>query len=547
VIARVPAVFVLLVAVMASTSTTEVLYTLVSPNEEQLGYFGWSVSGAGDVNGDGYDDVVVGAHGEDPGASPDHAGRAYVFDGRTGSQLHTLVSPNEEVLGYFGLSVSGAGDVNGDGYDDVVVGAYGENPRGRAYVFDGHSGNPVHTFVSPNEEDWGGFGRSVSGAGDVNGDGYDDVVVGANSEDPGASPDNAGQAYVFDGQMGNVICTLASPNEEEAGNFGNSVSGAGDVNGDGYDDVVVGAYLEDPGSSPDDAGRAYVLDGQTGLLLHTLVSPNEGPSGHFGASVSGAGDVNGDGYDDVMVGADWESPGSSPGAGRAYVFDGQLGTLLHALVSPNEEVLGYFGLSVSGAGDVNGDGYDDVVVGAHGEDPGASPDYAGRAYVFHSQIGKRPRTLVSPNQEEGGYFGCSVSGAGDVNGDGYDDVVVGANNEDPGTSPVGAGRAYVCSWMYLSSSLTGGALELQWSTWSPASEYWICGASNEVYFEPGFPPFYQHRLDVLLPWTTTWSSTNGIGDPDHNWTYLVIAVDDLENELVRSNYCGEWDSEGDIP
>jgi hypothetical protein len=490
-IARASLTSVLLVTVLVATSTAESLYTLVSPNEEEDGYFGNSVSGAGDVNGDGYGDVIVGAAYEDPGSSPLNAGRAYVFDGQTGTPLHTLVSPNEEEDGLFGFSVSDAGDVNGDGYGDVIVGA----------VY----------------------------------------------EDPGSSPLSAGRAYEFDGRTGALLYTLVSPNEQDGGRFGWSVSGTDDANGDGYDDVVVGAPWEDPGTSPS-AGRAYLFDGQTGAPLHTLVSPNEEEFSYFGQSVSAAGDVNGDSYDDVVVGSPAEDPGSCPwNAGRAYVFDGQTGAPLHTLVSPNKEGGGAFGASVSGAGDVNGDGYDDVVVGAYGEDPGASPQDAGRAYVFDGQTGNPLHTLVSPNEEEWGNFGAYSSGSGDVNVDGYDDVVVGAPVEDPGSSPDDAGRAYVFSWMHLSPSLSGNTLELQWSPWTPATEYWIYGVDNWCYFDPGFAPGHEYRLDEVIPPTTIWSSSNGMGDPDHNWTYVVIAVDGSENELARSNYCGEWDFEEEIP
>jgi hypothetical protein len=533
---------------IAVSSNSEVLYTLVSPNEESYSFFGISVSGAGDVNGDGYDDVVVGAATEDPGSSPDRAGRAYVFDGRTGFPLHTLISPNEEEWGHFGCSVSGAGDVNGDTYDDVVVGAQFEDPgtspiwAGRAYVFDGQTGTPLHALASPNEEQFGAFGVGVSSAGDVNGDGYGDVVIGAVFEGPGSSPDSAGRAYVFDGQTGILLYALASPGEEYSGHFGCSVSGAGDINGDGCGDVVVGAEFEDPGTSPYNAGRAYVFDGQTGGPLYTLISPNEQAAGHFGCSVSGAGDINGDGYGDLMVGANQEHPGTSPNfAGRAYVFDGRTGFPLHTLVSPNEDVQGFFGSSVSGAGDVNGDGYDDVVVGAELEDPDSSQN-VGRAYVFDGQTGIPLYTLVSPNEQEHGRFGGSVSGAGDINGDGYSDVVVGTSREH-----VWAGRAYVFAWMNLSSTLSGSMLELQWSMWSPASEHWIYGADNLIYFNPGFAPGYEYKVDEVFPPTTTWSSPSGIGDHSHNWTYLVIAVDETETELARSNRVGEHDFDTDIP
>ncbi len=508
-IARTPLTFALLVTMLAAASTAQVMYTLVSPNEEAAGFFGHSISGAGDINGDGYDDVVVGAYGEGPGISPDNAGRAYVFDGWTGNLLHTLVSPNEEYDGGFGYSVSGAGDVNGDGYHDVVVGAWMEDPgsspdnAGRAYVFDGQTGDPLYTLVSPNEEPYSHFfGNSVSGAGDVNGDGYDDVVIGAFWGSPGSGPSRAGRAYVFDGQTGDPLYTLVSPNEEYNAWFGYSVSGAGDVNGDGYDDVVVGANREDPGSSPDNAGRAYVFDGQTGNLLYTLVSPNEEIRGGFGGSVSGAGDADGDGYDDVVVGANCEDPASSPSeAGRAYIFDGQTGNLRYTLVSPNEEYEGYFGRSVSGAGDINGDGYDDVVVGAVYESPGSSPYQAGRAYVFDGQTGDPLYTLVSPNDGSVGSFGCSVSGAGDMNGDGYDDVAVGARTEDPGSSPCFAGRAYVFSGFLIPVELTEftasveeGAVILRWATLSEHENFGF-----HVYRSGETAGAYVRITDAIIP------------------------------------------------
>jgi hypothetical protein len=499
--------------------------------------------------------MVVGAHNENPGPSPENAGRAHLFDGRTGNLIHTLSSPNEEANGYFGHSVAGGGDVNGDGYDDVVVGAFSESPgsspdfAGAAYVFNGQTGNLLHALVSPNGEVYGHFGRSVAGAGDVNGDGLGDILVGAKWESPGSSPYGAGRAYVFDGQTGDLFYTFVSPDEEAEALFGGSVSCAGDANGDGYDDVVVGAENEDIGSSPENAGRAYLFDGRTGNLIHTLSSPNEEANGYFGHSVAGCGDVNGDGYDDMVVGAFSESPGSSPdGAGRAYVFDGQTGNLLYTLCSPNEEVSGNFGVSVSGTGDIDGDGYDDVVVGANSENPGSSPERAGRAHVFSGQTGALLHTLVSPNEEHWGYFGHSVSGAGDVNDDGDPDIVVGALNEVPNGSPSWAGRTYVFSWMHLSAELTEDDLELQWSMWSPASEYWVYGVGNEPWFEPDTsPPTYMNRVGVVPAGTTTWSSTNGIGDPTNNWTYLVIAVDETELELARSNRVGEHDFDCEIP
>jgi hypothetical protein len=463
---------VMLALVAGGAVHGQVLYTLTSPNEQPYGWFGFSVSGVDDLDSDGRCDLVVSGRWESEPGGPMGAGRAYVFSGATGAVVHTLISPNEQYEGNFGESVAGSDDVDGDGVPDLLVGAVyeesagGPNAAGRAYAFSGATGQPIFTFVSPNEDSEGNFGVSVAGAGDVNGDGYADIIVGAPGEDPGAAPDRAGRAYVFSGQDGSVLQSLASPNEEELGHFGNSVSGAGDLDGDGYGDVLVGAYYEDPGASPDSAGRAYLFSGATGALLHTLVSPNEESEGRFGISVSGAGDVNNDGLDDVVVGACGESPGASPDrAGRAYVFSGQDGGLLHTLVSPNEQAVGLFGNAVSSVGDVDGDGIRDLVVGAYAEASG------GRAYILSGLTGGPLFTLQSPNEEPAGSFGCAVSGAGDVNGAGYADVIVGACYEDPGASPENAGRAYVFAPADVPIELASfraeaapGAVRLAWVT-----------------------------------------------------------------------------------
>jgi hypothetical protein len=269
------------------------------------------------VNADGYDDVVVGGYNEDGGATG--AGRAYVFGGGTGTLLHTLQSPNAQAGGHFGIAVSGAGDANNDGHDDVVVGARheggGATRAGRAYIFNGNTGGLLHTLQSPNAEDDGGFGFSVSGVGDSNGDGYDDIVVGAYDEDGGTT--GAGRAYLFSGQTGTALQIFESPSPELNGYFGWSVSGAGRADNDSYYDVVVGCYNEDGGATG--AGKVHVFSGQTGSLLHTLQSPNAEAYGRLGISVSGAGDVNNAGYDDLVVGADCEQGGGTR-AGRAYVF-----------------------------------------------------------------------------------------------------------------------------------------------------------------------------------------------------------------------------------
>ncbi len=424
----------------------EILHTLASPYEMGYDFFGFSVSGAGDVDNDGYADLIVGAPQESTATAPMGAGRVYLFSGQTGDTLYSLVSPDTIGTGYFGYSVSGVGDIDGDSCADLIVGAFAESPglspdsAGRAYVFSGQTGDTLYTLVSPSEEEGGCFGFSVSGAGDVDGDGYADVIVGAYRENPDVVPADGGRAYIFSGPTGVLLHTLVSPNEQVLGYFGFAVSGAGDLDADGYGDVVVGAYKE---VAPTAAGRAYTFSGLTGMVLDTLAPPDDPPLAEFGYSVSGAGDVDNDGHDDVVIGAPLEGPTTNPpNRGRAYVFSGNGGGLLFTLTSPEGEPFGYFGFSVSGAGDVDNDDCDDVLIGAYGERSGTSPDDAGRAYVYAGRDGTLLSTLVSPNEEFNGYFGFSVTDAGDVNGDGWADVMVGAPTENPGVALEDAGRAY---------------------------------------------------------------------------------------------------------
>jgi hypothetical protein len=534
--------FALLIGAIAEDALAQDFYfVLESPNAESGGLFGHRVSNAGDVDNDGCHDVIVGAWAENGGAA--EAGRAYVFSGK-GGLLHTLGSPNPDYDGRFGWSVSGAGDVDNDGYDDVIVGAADEDVgsvwnAGRAYVFSGQGGGLVYTLTSPILEDGADFGESVSLAGDVNNDMHGEVIVGAPYEDGGAY--NSGRAYIFDGATGERLYTLESPNPESQGHFGFFVSSAGDVNNDGCHDVIVGAWAEDGDAV--DAGRAYVFSGQ-GDLLHTLKSPNPDYDGRFGWSVSGAGDVDNDGYDDVIVGAADEDVASVWNAGRAYVFSGQGGGLLYTLTSPILEDGADFGESVSLAGDANNDMHGDVIVGAPYEDGGAIN--SGRAYIFNGATGERLYTLQSPNPEAYGHFGFFVSSAGDVNDEGFLNVISGAKGEAGG--PGGAGRAYVyVSEMTLRGDLVEGSLQLYWTGNVNAMAYWVYGAGNYPFFEPGVSPPYEYRLAALPYWTTIWSSPNGIGDPLENWTYMIVVVDWGALEIARSNRVGEWDFGVNIP
>lgn len=397
---------------------------------------GTGIGNAGDVNGDGYADAIVGA----PGASNGQAGEgiAYVHYGdAAGLSMPPSVTLEANSAGAaFGTSVASAGDVNGDGYADVVVGAP-LNGSGRAYLYLGSAGG---LSTSPANTLSGGslFGSSVATAGDVDHDGYSDVIIGA----PGS-----GEAYVFRGSTGGVMAApyiiLSEP--PASGLFGCSVSTAGDVNGDGYSDVIVGARLASNGEAAE--GLAYVYVGSvTGIVTpyQRRLEVNQA-NADFGVSVAGAGDVNGDGFFDVVVGADlWESGQTDEGG--AFVFHGSAtGTVAAISTTLQRNVTdGRMGRSVSEGGDVNGDGYSDIVVGSPlGENPATTAD-EGLVYVFRggtAGVGAAAYDQLEPNLP-GYQFGSAVSGGGDVDGDGYSDVLVGAPKANPAVIDEGGNYWY---------------------------------------------------------------------------------------------------------
>ncbi len=269
------------------------------------------------------------------------------------SHLYTFDGEGSSTDG-FGVSVSGAGDVNADGYSDLIVGHPLEPDNGvyigSAQVFSGKDGTILFTFYGDAACDV--FGYSVSGAGDVNADGYADLIAGAHFDDQRAiSP---GYARVFSGKDGSILYTFNGDSAFDS--FGRSVSDTGDVNGDGYADFIVGADLDD--NKGISSGSARVFSGKDGVILYTFDGDSALDS--FGFSVSGAGDVNADGHPDLVVGARFTS-NNKPESGSARVFSGKDGSIL--FTSNGDSVFSRLGRSVSGAGDVNADGYADFIAG----------------------------------------------------------------------------------------------------------------------------------------------------------------------------------------
>jgi hypothetical protein len=521
---------------------------------------GYSVYGAGDVNGDGIDDMVIGASMYSVGGVV--SGRAYVVFGNSTFQSG---SPQVELqaiangVGGFAINaekagdrtayvVSAAGDVNGDGLADVMVSAgYGDPTvpsaraeAGRNYIVYGKS-DGAQVNLSAVVNNTGGFVldgaasanrsgyASMSSAGDFNGDGYTDLLV---------SSYVANEAYVVYGKAVNTRTNLADVKAGSGGVLisgasgtvtGWSVSDAGDVNGDGLDDVIVGAI-----SSLTNAGQSFVVFGKAGTTAVNLTSltatANTGAATsslgfaingmgaeYSGWSVSGIGDVNGDGLADVLVGApgvDLVGAQNTGSAGKSYVVFGKsggatvslnafaAGTSTSGFVINGQTAGDNLGMSVDGAGDFNGDGLADMIVGARfATNTVANDALAGKSYLIYGKAGSAAVNLsnlslsdgfIITGDNAGDQSGTSVANAGDINGDGFTDLMVSAPNGDPGVR-TNAGQTFVIfggisgvSTTAIDFMGTAGNDTLNGtSTTSNLNEQLVGGAGNDTLYGGG--------------------------------------------------------------
>lgn len=419
--------------------------TLLAPRPEaSTTQFGYALANMGDVNGDGIADLAVGTPFEDGDfenlakgfGPPQNVGKVYLVSGANLTVIRELNDPEFEHVqgrmfgGQFGTSVASLGDLTNDGVAEVLVGVphhvitvddKDEFNAGEAFVFNGKTGALLFTLLDPTPEEGARFGYSVAGVGDLNGDGIPDMAVGAPKKNVGGDETkpqetkiaDAGIVYLFSGADGSLLRPLNPPLDDGIGangRFGASIANGGDAK----HRVLVGA----PGRR-----RAYVYNGQTGVLTIVLIGPDVEKLPSFGAAVAGGKDVNNDGTPDFAVGA----PLVNNLTGGAYVFDGVTGKILLRLPA-GKNTTAKFGSSIALTDDLTGDGRPDVVVGAPDRVVGGAQN-AGSAYIFNGANGKLAKTVTSDSPTPFAGFGFALTTA-DTDGDGKPNLIIGAPFQD---------------------------------------------------------------------------------------------------------------------
>ncbi|TAH36847.1 MAG: hypothetical protein EYC70_07615 [Planctomycetota bacterium] len=395
--------------------------------------FGWSVASAADVDGDGVKDLLMGAPQEDPGGRVD-AGSAWLYSGATGALIWRVDGSNAG--DGLGASVAAA-DVNADGVADLLLGApyakaNGQSAAGLVRIVDGATGAVIRELLG--QQRWGIFGTAVNGGGDLDADGHEDVLVGEPYAEPFPSGFyRAGSAYAFSGATGAQIHRWDSPQSDWW--FGNAVAPVGDINGDGTPEVIIGATFADLRTGEMNHGMALLASGRDGSTLNTVLGVN--PGDMTGISVAGLNDIDGDALPDYVVGAWLAKPNGRTAAGCLYVISGT-GALIRRNVG--ERIWEKNGWSSANAGDVDGDGSDDILSGGFRADFNGLPE-AGKMYLYSGRTGEIVHQFGGTATGERAAF--SIAGAGDLNGDGIPEVMMSVHHARVNGMPeVGAVRVF---------------------------------------------------------------------------------------------------------
>lgn len=424
--------------------------------------FGQAIA-TGDVNGDATPDMIVSAVYESNGQS--YEGRVYSFHGSQRG-LNTIYSQRfnvSQASSQFAFAINSAGDVNNDGYDDLLVGAYnydnGQTNEGRAFLFMGSSSGvettPAWTF-EPNQAS-AQLGIALAGDCDVNGDGYGDVMIGANLFDNGQS--NEGRVFIFHGSNSGLAATanLTLESNVASAQFGRAVSCSGDVNNDGYSDLIVGA--PNLRTTLSNEGKVFLYKGSaTGLSSTPFWSYVAGQAtAYLGFTVSFAGDVNNDGFDEILVSA-YAYDNTLTNEGAVFLFNGSSGAISTTpdWTKYGEVASAQFGYSLTYAKKLNNDSYDDFIIGSPGYRSTLNAE--GAVFVYYgSATGPNPTPLIATGKQTSANFGKTVASAGDVDGDGFNDIAIATPMYDNGQT--NEGRVYV----YLGSAV-GISITSSWQS-----------------------------------------------------------------------------------
>lgn len=424
-----------MMAAVVSTAAAEPprLLVLQAPESVLNGRFGWSLARVPDLDGDALPDLLVGA--------PENAldvgrGKAYVFSGFNGNCLATLRPP--AIVGdfdHYGWSVVGVGDIDGDTRGDFIIGARSElvphgGTAGVCHVYSGRT----RMHIGLMDLGGGALGDTAALVPDSDGDGWDDVLLGAPIGEPW------GHAVVASPRTLSELFRFSPPSDSGTLYFPTSVAGVPDVNGDQRGDILVGSPTEMV-NGVQHAGRVYVISGADGTVVRVLEQEGEQLPISFGLRVAGTCDLDGDGSGDIIVSNPNEQPPGGPyRAGVVRVVSGATGEEIRRLVSPHPQSGPNFASSVCAVPDWDGDGVCDIAVGSP-LDNAADVPAVGAVYIFSGRTGVLLREMRSPNAQEGGRFGASLTGVPDINGDALGEVFVGAFTES--LRGLGEGVAYV--------------------------------------------------------------------------------------------------------
>lgn len=355
--------------------------------------FGYTVAMVDDLNGDGLNEIAV---GDPSGGLQSDRGGIWIYSATSRQRLLYLDGPAANAR--LGVAIAALDDIDGDGVTDILGGAPSQgNGAGAVYAYSGVTGATLYS-ISGSAAD--GLGSSLAILGDVNGDGVVDFLVGAPGED---------RVYAHSGADGSLLWHVDGPNS--GARFGNALATV-EVDGDGILDLVIGARWTKVGANWHN-GRVHVLSGATRALLFQKDGPPNQDS-ELGFSVANAGDVNGDGVEDIVAGAPGEAI-SFPARGSVYVWSGSNGALLHKIHGTDVNM--YLGRDVSSAGDVDLDGHADLLLGSDGE--GFLLYSGATGALLHRKTDASPQSRL----------GQSVTTLGDVTGDGTLDFAVGAPHQ----------------------------------------------------------------------------------------------------------------------